>query len=111
VGHGKNGAQVINVNADNLPWVLIGLLTSAVLAVFYAMLRGAIVPSRVSDQLRESAEKRAEIAEAGTAANTDSVRTLVNSVEKLTVLAENQDKVLRALRDTAQQRARNRGGS
>lgn len=99
---------MVEVNAQNLPWYLIGLLTSALMAVFYGMLRGKIVPSRVSDQLRESAEKRAEIAEAGVSANTDSVRTLVDSVEKLTVLAENQDKVLRALRDTAQ-RARSRG--
>jgi len=100
---------MVEVNAQNLPWYLIGLLTSALMAVFYGMLRGKIVPSRVSDQLRESAEARAEIAEAGVAANTKSVESLVQSVGKLMVLAENQDKVLRALRDSAA-RARNRGG-
>lgn len=102
---------MVQLNAQNLPWVLLGLTVTALLAVFYAMLRGAIVPKRVSDQLRESDRARAEIAEAGIAANTDSVRTLVDSVEKLTVLAETQDKVLRALRDTAQRQARSRGGS
>lgn len=100
------------VNADTLPWYLISILASGLLAVFYAMLRGKIIPSRVADLLRESAEKRAEIAEAGVAANTESVRSLVESVRKLMVLAENQDKVLTAL----QQRAgrgdnRPRGGS
>lgn len=100
------------VNADTLPWYLISILASGLLAVFYAMLRGKIIPSRVADLLRESSEKRAEIAEAGVAANTESVRSLVESVGKLMVLAENQDKVLKAL----QQRAgrgdnRSRGGS
>ncbi len=85
------------VNAQNLPWYLIGVLVTGMLAVFYAMLRGKIIPSRVADLLRESAEKRAEIAEAGVAANTESVRSLVESVGKLMVLAENQDKVLKAL--------------
>jgi uncharacterized sporulation protein YeaH/YhbH (DUF444 family) len=101
---------VISVNAENLPWVLIGVLLAAVVAVFYAMLRGNIVPRSVSDRLLESSEKRAEIAEAGVAANTDTVRTLVDQLEKLTVLAENQDRVLRALRDGAAG-AWNRGGS
>lgn len=89
------------VNADNLPWYLIGVLVTALLAVFYAMLRGNILGSRVAEQLRESAEKRAEIAEAGVAANTKSVESLVDSVGKLMVLAENQDKVLKALRQRA----------
>jgi hypothetical protein len=101
---------MVEVNAQNLPWVLIGLLATAVLAVFYAMLRGAIVPSRIADQLRESAEKRAEIAEEGVAANTKSLESLVDSVGKLMVLAENQDRVLQALRESAA-RSRNRGGS
>lgn len=99
---------MVEVNADNLPWYLIAVLVSALIAVFYAMLRGKIVSSRVSDLLRESAEKRAEIAEAGAAANTESVRSLVASVGKLMVLAENQDKVLKALHQRA---GRNRGGS
>ena len=101
---------MVSINAENLPWVLLGLLVSALLAVFYAMLRGAIIPSRVADQLRESAEKRAEIAEAGVEANTRSVESLVDSVGKLMVLAENQDKVLHALQRTAM-RTRERGDS
>jgi hypothetical protein len=101
---------MVSINAENLPWVLLGLLVSALLAVFYAMLRGAIIPSRVADQLRESAEKRAEIAEAGVEANTKSVESLVDSVGKLMVLAENQDKVLHALQRTAL-RSQERGGS
>lgn len=96
------------VNAQNLPWYLIGVLVSGLLAVFYAMLRGKIVSSRISDQLRESAEKRAEIAETGVTANTKSLESLVESVGKLMVLAENQDKVLSALKESA---ARNRGRS
>ncbi len=96
------------VNAQNLPWYLIGVLVTGMLAVFYAMLRGKIIPSRVADLLRESAEKRAEIAEAGVAANTESVRSLVESVGKLMVLAENQDKVLKALHARAG-RGDNRG--
>lgn len=101
----------MNITAQNLPWYLIGVLTSGMLAVFYAMLRGKIIPSRVADQLRESAEKRAEIAEAGAAANTESVKTVVDMLGKLMVLAENQDKVLRALRDRSSRGdARNRGG-
>ena len=98
---------MVSVNADNLPWVLIGLLLAAVLAVFYAVLRGNLVPRTVADQMRESAEKRAEIAESGTEANTNSVESLVDSVGKLMVLAENQDRVLRALRE-AVSRTRNR---
>lgn len=101
---------MVEVNADNLPWFLIGLLTTANLAVFYAILRGALIPSRISDQLRESAEKRAEIAEAGTEANTRSVETMAGQMERLMVLAENQDRVLRVLRESAS-RPRNRGGS
>lgn len=89
------------VNADNLPWYLIGVLVSALLAVFYALLKGNILSSKVADQLRQSAEKRAEVAEAGVAANTKSVESLVDSVAKLMVFAENQDKVLKAMGDRA----------
>lgn len=89
------------VNGQDLPWDLIGVLVTALLAVFYSMLRGKILPSRVAESLRESAEKRAEIAEAGVAANTRSVESLTVSVGKLMVLAENQDKVLKALHELA----------
>lgn len=85
------------VNAETLPWYLIGVLVTALLAVFYAMLRGNVLSVRVAELMRESAEKRAELAEAGVAANTGSVESLVASVAKLLVLAENQDKVLNAL--------------
>jgi hypothetical protein len=85
------------VNATSLPWYLIGVLVTALLAVFYALLAGKILSSQVAESLRASAEKRAEIAEAGVAANTESVTLLVGSVGKLMTLAENQDKVLRAL--------------
>lgn len=85
------------VSAESLPWYLISTLVVALSAVFYSMLRGNILPSRVSDLLLKSAEKRAEIAEAGVAANTASVESLVESVAQLVVLAENQDKVLRVL--------------
>lgn len=99
------------VNAQTLPWYLISVLISGLLAVFYSMLRGKIIPSRVADQLRESAEKRAEIAEAGVAANTKSVQSLLEMVEKLMVFAENQDKVLSALRVGIERRdSRGRGG-
>jgi len=101
---------MIQVNADNLPWVLIGLLLAAVLAVFYNVLRGNLVPRTVADQLRESEEKRAEVSEAGTEANTRSLEAMVDMLGKLMVLAENQERVLQALRDSAS-RARNRGGS
>lgn len=93
--------MVVGVNAENLPWYLIGVLVTALLAVFYAMLRGSILPRRVAEQLRESAERRAEVAEAGVAANTRTVESLVTSVAQLMVLAENQDKVLKALGERA----------
>ena len=96
------------VNAQNLPWYLIGVLVTALLAVFYSLLRGKILSNRVAELIRESAEKRAEIAEAGVAANTKSVESLVASVGKLMVLAENQDKVLNALHQRAG-RGENRG--
>lgn len=100
------------INAQTLPWYLIGVLVSGMLAVFYAMLRGKIIPSRVADQLRESAEKRAEIAEAGMAANNESIRTLVEQVGRLMVFAENTDKVLKALHARAgRDQNRARGGS
>lgn len=99
------------LNAGNLPWYLLSGAVSALGAVFYAMLRGKIISSRVSDKLLESAEKRAEIAEAGSATNTESVKTLVEQVGKLLVFAENTDKVLRALRErTGRGDVRNRGG-
>jgi hypothetical protein len=96
------------VNAQTLPWYLIGVLVSALLAVFYSLLRGKVLSSRVAELLRESAEKRAEIAESGVSANTRSVESLVASVGKLMVLAENQDKVLKALHERAG-RGDNRG--
>lgn len=103
---------MVQINADNLPWYLIGVLTTGLLAVFYSMLRGKLIPSRVADKLLEHAEKRAEIAEAGTAANTESVKSLVDSVGKLMVLAENQDRVLKALHQRAGRGDnRTRGGS
>jgi hypothetical protein len=103
---------MIEINAANLPWYLIGVLVSALIAVFYAMLRGNILPRRVADQLRDSAEKRADAAEQGVAANTKSVESLVDSVGKLMVLAENQDKVLNALHQRAGRGdTRNRGGT
>lgn len=103
---------MIDVNATNLPWYLISVLVTALVAVFYAMLRGHILPSKVADQLRESAEKRADAAEAGVAANTKSVESLVASVQKLMVLAENQDKVLKALGERAgRDHTQRRGGS
>lgn len=100
------------VNAQTLPWYLIGVLVTALLATFYALLRGRVLSSRVAELLRESAEKRAEIAEAGVAANTRSVESLVDSVGKLMVLAENQDRVLKALQDLAARGDnRRRGGT
>lgn len=103
---------MIEINAANLPWYLIGVLVTALIAVFYAMLRGNILPRRVADQLRDSAEKRADAAEQGVAANTKSVESLVDSVGKLMVLAENQDKVLNALHQRAGRGdTRNRGGT
>lgn len=100
------------VNAQNLPWYLIGVLITALLAVFYSLLGGKVVSSRVAELLRESAEKRAEVAEAGVAANTRSVESLVDSVGKLMVLAENQDKVLKALHQRAGRGdTRGRGGT
>jgi len=100
------------VNAQDLPWYLIGVLVTALLAVFYSLLRGRVLSSRVAELLRESAEKRAEIAEAGVAANTKSVELLVESVRKLMVLAENQDKVLKALHQrTDRGETRGRGGA
>jgi hypothetical protein len=100
------------VNAQNLPWYLIGVLVTALLTVFYSLLRGKILSSRVADLLREGAEKRAEIAEAGVAANTKSVESLVDSVGKLMVLAENQDKVLNALHQrVGRGDTRGRGGT
>lgn len=96
------------VNAQNLPWYLIGVLVTALLAVFYSLLRGKILANRVAELMRESAEKRAEIAEAGMAANAKSIESLVNSVGKLMVFAENQDKVLKALHQRAA-RGDNRG--
>jgi hypothetical protein len=100
------------INAQTLPWYLIGVLVTALLAVFYAMLRGKVLASRVAELLRESAEKRAEAAEAGVAANTKSIELLVDSVAKLMVLAENQDKVLKALSQRADRGdARRRGGT
>lgn len=102
---------MILVTEQNLPWYLIGVLTTALLAVFYAMLRGKVLAERVADLLRESAEKRAEVAEAGVAANTKSVESLVDSVGKLLVLAENQDRVLNALHQRAARGENwNRGG-
>jgi uncharacterized sporulation protein YeaH/YhbH (DUF444 family) len=101
---------MVEITAQSLPWYLIGLLVTALLATFYAMLRGAILGRRVAEQLRESAEKRAEIAESGVAANTETNRTLIESVAKLTVLAENQDKVLKALGDRAARRNTQRRG-
>jgi hypothetical protein len=99
------------VNAQTLPWYLIGVLVTALLAVFYSLLRGKVLSSRVAELLRESAEKRAEIAETGVAANTRSVESLVDSVGKLMVLAENQDKVLKALHQRAGRgESRSRGG-
>jgi hypothetical protein len=95
-GLGERGEMNL-LNAQSLPWYLIGVLVSALLTVFYSLLRGKILSSRVSDRLLQSAEKRAEIAETGALANTESVRSLVDSVGKLMVLAENQDKVLKAL--------------
>lgn len=100
------------LTADNLPWYLIGVLTTALLTVFYSLLRGKILASRVAELLRESAEKRAEIAETGVAANTKSVESLVDSVARLLVLAENQDKVLNALHARAGRGDnRSRGGT
>jgi len=103
---------MLQVTSDNLPWALIGAMGTGLLAVFYAMLRGAILPRRVAEQLRESAEKRADAAEAGVAANTKSVESLVDSVAKLMVLAENQDKVLKALGERAgRDHTQRRGGT
>jgi hypothetical protein len=99
-------------NAQSLPWYLISILTAALLAMFYALLRGKVLSSRVAELLRESAEKRAEIAEAGMAANTKSIESLVDSVAKLMVLAENQDRVLKALSQRAgRDDSRRRGGT
>jgi len=100
------------LNAQTLPWYLVGVLVTALSAVFYSLLRGKILSSRVSDRLLESAEKRAEAAEAGATANTRSIASLVDSVGKLMVLAENQDKVLNALHQRAGRGDnRGRGGS
>lgn len=103
---------MILVTAQNLPWYLIGILVTALMAMFYSLLRGRVLSARVAELLRESAEKRAESAEAGVAANTESIRSLVEAVGKLLVLAENQDKLLTALQQRAARGdSRNRGGT
>lgn len=89
------------VNAQSLPWYLIAVLVSALLAVFYAMLRGRVMAARVAEMLRESAEKRAEAAEAGVAANNKTSESFAASLAKLLVFAENQDRVLKALAERA----------
>ncbi len=100
------------VNAETLPWYLIGVLVTALMSVVYSLISGKLISSRVSDSLLRSAEKRAEIAEAGVAANTKSVESLVDSVGKLMVLGENQDKVLKALHQRASRGdSRSRGGT
>ena len=102
---------MIELNAQNLPWYLIGVLVSMLTAVFYAVIRGALIPRRLAEQLRESAEKRAEIAESGMVANTETNKTLTESVAKLMILAENQDKVLKALGERAgRDHTQRRGG-
>lgn len=103
---------MVSINAENLPWYLIGVLVTALLAVFYAMLGGKVLPTKVAESLRDSAEKRAEASEAGVSANTESIRSLVDMVTKLMVLAENQDKILKALHElSGRGNNRTRGGS
>jgi len=89
------------VNAQSLPWYLIGVLVSALISVFSSLLRGKILSSRVADLMHKNTEKRAEVAESGVAANTKSIESLVDSVAKLMALAEKQDKVLKALGEWA----------
>lgn len=104
-------AQAQLLSAQTLPWYLISVLVGALLAVFYAMLKGRILSGPVARQLLENAEKRAELAEAAGAANTKAVESLVDSVAKLMVYAENQDKVLKALSQHAGRGdTRRRGG-
>lgn len=102
-------------NAANLPWYLIGLLVTATLAVFYAMLKGKIMSSEVVDRLIKSAENRAEAAEAGAVANTKVLTEVADQVGKLMVMAENTDKVMTALKDGVGRRdsreSRDRRGS
>lgn len=92
---------MINLDGHSLPWYLIGVLVTALLAVFYAIMKGKLLPSRIAELLRESAEKRADHLQATADVNTETIRRLVDSVEKLMVYAENQDKILRTLYDQA----------
>lgn len=92
---------VLTPDVHTLPWYLVAALLTALLAVFYALLRGKLLSNRVAEMLRESAETRARIAEEAASANTETVQSLTESVEKLVAYAENADKVLRALSERA----------
>lgn len=102
---------MIFLSGASLPWYLIGVLVTALLAVFYAVIRGKLVPDSVAKMLRESSEKRAEELVKANEANVQSIATLAGSVEKLVVYAENADKVLKALSAQAgRPHSRPRGG-
>lgn len=76
------------LNGATLPWYLIGVLTTALLAVFYAMMRGKIVSRSVVNEmqadLRAAAERDREVTMKVTA-----------SLEGLQLaMARNQEKLL-----------------
>lgn len=101
---------MINLDGRTLPWYLITALMTALSAVFYAVLRGKLVPSNVALLLREQAEKRADLLQATVDVNTQTIGSLVESVQRLMVYAESTDKILTRLSEQAD-RVRNGGRS
>lgn len=97
---------MITLDGHTLPWYLIGVLITALLAVFYAVLRGKLLAARTAELLRESAEKRNQHLEAAAEADRETIKQLVEAVGKLLIYAENADKVLKILADRS---SRSRG--
>jgi hypothetical protein len=95
---------VVSLDAKTLPWYLIGVLVAALLSVVTGLITGKLLSSKVANWLVERADKRTEdvralLAEELAAADEDrkTQRALVDSVGKLLVSAENQERVLSAL--------------
>lgn len=88
---------MLELSAASLPWYLIGVLVTALLAVFYGMMRGKLLSSRVVDRLLLAETTRADYLERASELNARNLQEILADFGKVLTYAENTDRMMRVI--------------
>jgi hypothetical protein len=88
---------VLELSAATLPWYLIGVFVTGLLAVFYGMMRGKLLSSRVVDRLLAAEATKAEYWEKASARDAHNLELLLADFRRVLQYAENTDRMMRVI--------------